>query len=237
MALRGRARIPPLAAKAAILHRGSGAANRPATHAGAALATPFPHAEIKPGNRTRVETSGGIQASLPGRYAMALFELARDEKALDAVSTSLASLRAALAESDDLRRLVGSPLVSREQATAAVEGLATAMRLDPITAKFLGVLAGNRRLSQLEAVIYNFNMLAARHRGETTAEVVSAHALAPDQVDALKARLKAQTGRDVAIEARVDPAILGGLIVKLGSRQIDGSIRTKLNTLAHAMKG
>jgi F-type H+-transporting ATPase subunit delta len=168
---------------------------------------------------------------------MALFELARDEKSLDAVSASLANLKTALRESDDLRRLVGSPLVSREAATAAIGGLAAAMQLDPVTTKFLGVLASNRRLAQLANVISAFNMLAARYRGETTAEVTSAHALAPDQVDALKARLKAQTGRDVAIEAKVDPAILGGLIVKLGSRQIDGSIRTKLNTLAHAMKG
>ena len=184
-----------------------------------------------------METSGGIQASLPGRYAMALFELARDEKALDAVSASLANLKTALRESDDLRRLVASPLVSREQAAAVVGELAASMQIDPITAKFLGVLATNRRLAQLGAVIFNFNILAARFRGETTAEVVSAHELSGEQVDALKARLKAQTGRDVAIEARVDPAILGGLIVKLGSRQIDGSIRTKLNTLAHAMKG
>nr|WP_299598364.1 F0F1 ATP synthase subunit delta [Sphingomonas bacterium] len=184
-----------------------------------------------------METSGGIQASLPGRYAMALFELARDEKALDAVSASLANLKSALRDSDDLRRLIASPLVSREEATAAVGSLAATMQLDPVTAKFLGVLASNRRLAQLGAVIFAFNTLAARYRGETTAEVVSAHELSGEQVDALKARLKAQTGQDVAIQARVDPAILGGLIVKLGSRQIDGSIRTKLNTLAHAMKG
>ena len=98
-------------------------------------------------------------------------------------------------------------------------------------------MALNLEADNVGAVIFNFNILAARFRGETTAEVVSAHELSGEQVDALKARLKAQTGRDVAIEARVDPAILGGLIVKLGSRQIDGSIRTKLNTLAHAMKG
>jgi F-type H+-transporting ATPase subunit delta len=168
---------------------------------------------------------------------MALFELARDEKALDAVSASLATLKDALRDSDDLRRLIASPLVSREEATAAVGNLSASMGLDPVTAKFLGVLASNRRLAQLGAVIFAFNTLAARYRGETTAEVTSAHELSGEQVDALKARLKAQTGQDVAIEARVDPAILGGLIVKLGSRQIDGSIRTKLNTLAHAMKG
>lgn len=168
---------------------------------------------------------------------MALFELAREEKSLDAVSASTATLKRALHDSEDLRRLASSPLVRREDATAAVAALAGQLGLDATTAKFLGVLATNRRLAQLGNVISAFNMLVARHRGETTAEVVSAHALTPDQVEALKARLKAQSGQDVAIEARVDPSILGGLIVKLGSRQIDGSIRTKLNTLAHAMKG
>ena len=184
-----------------------------------------------------MDSTGGIQASLSGRYGTALFELARDEKSLDAVSASLQALKSALTESDDLRRLVASPLVSRDAATSAVNAVASSMQLDPTTAKFLGVLAANRRLGALPQVISAFNLLAARYRGETTAEVVSAHHLTDDQIDALKARLKAQSGQDVAIEARVDPAILGGLIVKLGSRQIDGSIRTKLNTLAHAMKG
>ena len=168
---------------------------------------------------------------------MALFDLARERKAIDAVSASLATLKAGLTDSDDLRRLTTSPLVTRDEATRAIAATAGSMQLDPITANFLGVLAGNRRLSQLGAVIRAFNMLAARHRGETTAEVTSAHPLSDDQVEALKSRLKAQTGSDVSVELNVDPAILGGLIVKLGSRQIDGSIRTKLNTLAHAMKG
>jgi F-type H+-transporting ATPase subunit delta len=185
-----------------------------------------------------VENSGGIQASLAGRYATALFELACDQKALDAVSDSLATLRAGLRDSDDLNRLITSPLISRDEAARAVAATAQAMQLDPITVNFLGVLAANRRLAQLAPVIRAFAMLTARYRGETTAEVTSAHPLDADQVDALKARLRSQTGgRDVAVELNVDPAILGGLIVKLGSRQIDGSIRTKLNTLAHAMKG
>ena len=184
-----------------------------------------------------MENSGGIQASLAGRYATALFELAREQKAIDAVSASLDSLKAALRESDDLRQLTNSPLLGRADAGRAVAAVAAQMGLDPITTNFLGVLAGNRRLTQLGPVIRAFAMLTARHRGETTAEVTSAHPLAPDQVEALKARLKSQTGRDVAVELAVDPAILGGLIVKVGSRQIDGSIRTKLNTLAHAMKG
>jgi F-type H+-transporting ATPase subunit delta len=186
---------------------------------------------------TRVENSGGIQASLSGRYATALFTLARDEKALDAVSASLATLKAALVESDDFLRLTSSPLVSREEAAKAIAAVAGVLGLDPLTTNFLGVLAGNRRLSQIGPVIRAFSSLAARHRGETTAEVTSAHPLSADQVEALKAKLKSQLARDVAIDLTVDPSILGGLIVKVGSRQIDGSIRTKLNTLAHAMKG
>lgn len=184
-----------------------------------------------------MENSGGIQASLGGRYATALFELARDEKALDAVSGSLNTLKAALAESADLRRLISSPLVGREEAGKAIAGVAAALKLDPVTIKFLGVLAANRRLGQLGPAIRAFAQLAARHRGETTAEVTSAHPLTDDQVAALKAKLKTQLGKDVAVDLTVDPAILGGLIVKVGSRQVDGSIRTKLNTLATAMKG
>lgn len=197
----------------------------------------FAWGQIHLGDETRVENSGGIQASLAGRYAMALFELARDEKRLDAVSASLAKLKSALAESDELRRLTTSPLVSRDEATAAAAAAARIMDLDPLTAKFLGVLAQNRRLSQLGQVIKAFGTLAARHRGEITAEVTSAHPLSDDQVSALRAKLKSQLGRDVSIDLAIDPAILGGLIVKVGSQQTDGSIRTKLNTLANAMKG
>jgi F-type H+-transporting ATPase subunit delta len=184
-----------------------------------------------------VDISGGIQASLAGRYAMALFELARDERQLDAVGASLAALRRVLAESSDLRALVASPLVNREESLRTIDATAAAMNLDPITRNFLGVLARNRRLAQLGSVIRAFDMLAAGHRGEVTAEVVSAHPLSDDQVAALKANLKARTGRDIAVDLAVDPSILGGLVVKVGSRMIDGSIRTKLDTLAHAMKG
>lgn len=184
-----------------------------------------------------MENSGGIQASLAGRYAKALFELARDEKKLDAVSASLATLRQTVAESADFRRLTTSPLVSREEAVKAVAAAAAAMKLDPTTANFLGVLATNRRLAELGGVIRAFGQLVARHKGETTAEVTSAHPLSDMQVADLKARLKSQLGREVSVDLSVDPAILGGLIVKVGSRQIDGSIRTKLNTLATAMKG
>jgi F-type H+-transporting ATPase subunit delta len=132
-----------------------------------------------------VENSGGIQASLAGRYATALFELARDERQLDSVGSSLAALRQAISASDDFRALLSSPLVSRDEATRAVAATAQTLALDPITANFLGVLAQNRRLSQLDAVIRAFNQLASRHRGETTAEVTSAHPLTDDQITAL----------------------------------------------------
>jgi F-type H+-transporting ATPase subunit delta len=209
----------------------------PRTMRGRLPAPPFSHGPTTLGEWTRVENSGGIQASLSGRYATALFGLARDEKALDAVSASLATLKGTLAESDELRQLTTSPVVTRDQAAKAIAAAAAAMGLDPLTTKFLGVLAQNRRLSQIGAVIRAFGQLAAAHRGETTAEVTSAHPLTATQVKALTAKLKTQLARDVAVDLTVDPSILGGLIVKIGSRQIDGSIRSKLNTLAIAMKG
>ena len=184
-----------------------------------------------------MDISSGIQASLAGRYALALFELARDEKQLESVGTSLAALRQALAESEDFRALTTSPLIGRDEAIKAVGAAAGAMDLDPLTTNFLGVLAQNRRLSQLGGVIRAFNLLAARHRGEISAEVTSAHPLADDQIEAIRANLRTRMGRDIAVEMSVDPAILGGLVVKIGSQMIDGSIRTKLNSLAQAMKG
>ena len=184
-----------------------------------------------------MENSGGIQASLAGRYATALFELARDERQLEAVGASLAALKEGLRQSDSLRELTTSPLVGREDALKAVKAVSAAMGLDAITGNFLGVLAQNRRLSQLGSVIRFFNLLAAAHRGETTAEVTSARPLDDDQIAALKSNLKSRLGRDVAVDLSVDPAILGGLVVQVGSQMIDGSIRTKLNNLASAMKG
>lgn len=184
-----------------------------------------------------METSGGIRASLAGRYASALFDLARDERQIDAVSASLAKLKGALAESAELKALVGSPLVGRAAAGRALAATAASLKLDPTTTNFLGVLSGNGRLGQLAGIIRLFETLAAEHRGETTAEVTSARPLSDDQVAALKTQLGARVGRDIRIDARVDPAILGGLVVRLGSQMIDASIRTKINTLATAMKG
>jgi F-type H+-transporting ATPase subunit delta len=184
-----------------------------------------------------VDISGGIQASLAGRYALALFGLAEDEKKLDAVSADLAGVRQALGQSRELAALTTSPLIGRDEAVAAIGAAAKAMKLDPLAANFLGVLARNRRLAQLGAIIRAFNLLSARHRGEVTAEVTSARKLDAGQLDAIKANLRTRFGTEIAVDPHVDPAILGGLVVKVGSQMIDGSIRTKLNSLAQAMKG
>jgi F-type H+-transporting ATPase subunit delta len=184
-----------------------------------------------------VETSGGIVAGLSGRYATALFDLAQGDKTVDAVAASLASVKAGLAESPDLRTLTTTPMIDRATATRTIEAVAGAMQLDPLTTKFLGVLAHNRRLSALPAIIRDFTKLSARSRGEITAEVTSAHPLDADQQTALKAKLRAGLGADAALVLNVDPAIMGGLIVRVGSRMVDSSLRTKLNSLATAMKG
>ena len=189
------------------------------------------------GEITRVENSGGIQASLSGRYATALFELARDGKAIDSVGKSLESIKAALAQSGDFSQLTTNPLLSRTAAAKAVAAVAKSLKVDALTTKFLGVLAQNRRLGELNSIIAAYAALASAFRGEATAEVTSAHALDKAQVAALKAKLKAKVGRDVAVAQKVDPAILGGLVVRIGSQMIDSSIRTRLNTLANAMKG
>lgn len=184
-----------------------------------------------------METSGGIQASLSGRYALALFELARDEKQLDSVAQSLEALKAALAQSPEFRALATSPVVSREAAQKAIGAVAASLKLDTLTTRFLAVLAGNRRLSELAAVIRAFETLLANHKGEVRADVTSAFPLTKTQATALAKSLKARVGRDVAVNLAVDPAILGGLVVKIGSQMIDSSLRTRLNSLANAMKG
>jgi len=184
-----------------------------------------------------VETSGGIRASLAGRYASALFDLARDKRQIDAVGRSLDVLNQALLDSKDFAELIESPLVSRDQAGKAFAALGPPLGIDPITANFLGVLARNGRKKELRTVIRMFRRLAAEHRGETTADVTTARPLKDDQIAALKQQLRSRAGRDVTIDAQVNPDILGGIVVKLGSQMIDASIRTKLNRLAKAMKG
>jgi F-type H+-transporting ATPase subunit delta len=201
------------------------------------MASPFSMGQFQFWSISRMETSGGIRASLAGRYASALFDLARDQRQIESVSASLAALAQAMADSRDLAELIASPLVSRDQAREALIALAPKLSLDPLTVNFLGVLASNGRKDQLGGVIRAFRRLAAEHRGEETAEVITARPLNDDQLGRLRQQLRARAGRDVTIDSSIDPAILGGIVVKLGSRQIDASIRTKLNRLAHAMKG
>ena len=184
-----------------------------------------------------MDNSGGIRASLAGRYASALFDLARDQRQIESVGKSLDALGQALLDSKDFEELVTSPLVSRDEAGRALAAIAPQLGLDPITTNFLGVLARNGRKGELRNVIRAFRRLAAEHRGETTAEVVTARPLNDDQLSQLRAQLRTRAGRDVNIDATVNPEILGGIVVKLGSQQIDASIRTKLNRLASAMKG
>jgi len=184
-----------------------------------------------------VENSGGITASLQGRYASALFDLASENGVVTAVESDLDNLGEALKGSDDLAALIRNPKVSREAAARAIDAVAGLLGLSTLTRNFLGVLAGNRRLSALPEIVRAFSTIAAAQRGEVTAEVTSAHKLDDDQLVQLAAKLKAREGKEVKIKASVDPEILGGLVVRIGSRQIDGSIRTRLNSLAQAMKG
>ena len=183
-----------------------------------------------------MEISAGIKASLAGRYASALFDLAAENGTVTAVESDLETLAAALAESDELKAVTTNPQMSRAVQGKAIEGVAKHLKLSPLTTKFLGVLAENRRLAALEGVIKAFQMIAAAQRGEVTATVTSAHPLTDAQLDALKAKLTAREGRTVKLSSDVDPDLLGGLVVTIGSQRIDGSIRTRLNSLAQAMK-
>ncbi len=184
-----------------------------------------------------MENSGGITASLQGRYASALFDLAREQNLVSTVEADLEKLGEALTASDDLAALVRNPKVSREAGAKAVDAVAGVLGLSPLTRNLLGVLAGNRRLAVLADVIRAFAAIAAAERGEVTAEVTSAHPLTDAQLKALAAKLQEREGRTVKLRTSVDPELLGGLVVRIGSSQIDTSIRTRLNSLAHAMKG
>ena len=184
-----------------------------------------------------MENSGGITASLQGRYASALFDLASEQGFVTAVESDLDKLGEALKASPDLSALIRNPKVSREDTAKAMDAVSAVLGLSALTKNFIGVLAANRRLSALPEIVRAFASIAAAQRGELTAEVTSAHPLSDDQVAELAQKLKAREGKEIKLKANVDPEILGGLVVRIGSRQIDGSIRTRLNSLAQAMKG
>ncbi len=174
---------------------------------------------------------------LAGRYATAIFELAAEEKAIEAVSRDFATLKALVAESPDLERLVKAPVFSREQQKQGMDAILRRIEAAPLTVRFVLTLAAKRRLFALTDIIRAFDEMVAKQRGEVDAEVASARALSDSETAELKRVLKAKLGRDARLTTRVDPSLLGGLVVKVGSRMIDSSLRTKLEGLAVAMKG
>jgi F-type H+-transporting ATPase subunit delta len=170
------------------------------------------------------------------RYALALFDLAKDENQIAPVESDLKSLKAMLADSADLRTLLGSPTFDAETKGKGLAAVAERAGFSTLTKKFLGFLAEQRRASALASVITSFEALAATHRGAVSAQVTTAIELTPAQAKGLQAALRQALGRDPEIETRVDPSILGGLKVRVGSRLFDASLRAKLDSLKFALK-
>jgi F-type H+-transporting ATPase subunit delta len=179
-----------------------------------------------------LDTPSGVA----GRYANALFELALEEKALEKIEQDLNRFNQALDAVDDLRRLVKSPVFSAEEQEHAIAAILDKMQIEGLSANFLKLVARNRRLFAAPDMIKAFRLALARHRGQTSAEVTSAAKLEDGQVRALQAALNAALHKDVQLDQKVDATLLGGLVVKVGSRMVDSSLRTKLNSLKHAMK-
>ena len=173
---------------------------------------------------------------MPGRYATALFELAEADQAFDEVERDLARFGEMMDSSEDLVRLVRSPVFSADEQERAVAAVLDKAGIGGLTGKFIKLVARNRRLFAIRDMIRSYRALLAEHRGEVTAEVTSAETLSDAQLDALKDELKISIGRDVQIETRIDASLLGGLVVKVGSRMVDSSLRTKLQSLKIAMK-
>lgn len=181
--------------------------------------------------------SEAAEGGLAGRYASAVFELAQEQKVVDQVSADLASLRRAMETSADLNRLVRSPVFGAEDQSRALKAVLEKMGAGELSIKFLLLLAAKRRLFVLTQIIREYEHLVARSRGETEAEVTAARALSDREINELKSVLKAKLGKEPRLHSKVDPTLLGGLIVKVGSRMIDSSLRTKLDGLRAAMKG
>ncbi|MEJ5083463.1 MULTISPECIES: F0F1 ATP synthase subunit delta [unclassified Ochrobactrum] len=181
------------------------------------------------------ETSSLI-SGVAQRYAGSLFELALDANSVAAVEKDLGRFEALLSGSEDLKRLISSPVFNAEDQLHAIGAIADKAGITGLVGNFLRVVASNRRLFALPGIIAAFRAIAAEHRGEVSADVISAHELTAAQQNELKATLKSVAGKDVTINVTVDPSILGGLVVKMGSRQIDTSLRTKLSSLKLALK-
>jgi F-type H+-transporting ATPase subunit delta len=183
-----------------------------------------------------VAQSASPISTVAARYAGSLFELALQGKSVAQVEKDLGAVSAMIAGSADLARAITSPVFSAGDQQKAVGALAAKAKLSGLVSNFLALAARNRRLSAVPQMITAFGNLAAAHRGEASAEVTSAHALSPAQTKELAATLKSVAGKDVSLNVAVDPSLLGGLIVKMGSRQIDTSLRTKLSSLKSTLK-
>ena len=176
-------------------------------------------------------------SGMAGRYANALFELARENKATDEVKSDLEKFDAMIGESADLQRLVRSPVFGADEQLKALSAILDKAGIGGLAANFLRVITANRRLFAVRDMIRGYRALVARHKGEVTAEVTVAEPLNDKNLDALKSALKSVTGgKDIDLNLKVEPGIIGGLIVKLGSRMVDSSLRTKLNAIKFAMK-
>lgn len=174
---------------------------------------------------------------MPGRYASALFELAAEEKSAEKVGEQLGAVGAAISASDELTRLVRSPVFTSEDQAAAIAGVAAHLGIGGTALNFLKLVAKNRRLSALPEMIGAYKVLLRQSKGEIGGEVTSAEPLSAQQLSDLRAALKSAIGSDVQLSTRVDSSILGGLVVKVGSRMLDNSLKTKLQNLKIAMKG
>jgi F-type H+-transporting ATPase subunit delta len=174
---------------------------------------------------------------MAGRYAGALFELALDNKAVDAVKKDLDSFDALVSSSADLNRLIRSPAFDADEQLKALSAILAKAGITGLAANFLRVITTNRRLFAVRDMIRAYRALVARHKGEVTAQVTVAEKLNDKNLDALKSALKLVTGgKDIDLDVKIEPAIIGGLIVKVGSRMVDSSLRTKLNSIKLAMK-
>ncbi len=174
---------------------------------------------------------------LAQRYATAVFELAKDGKKLDQVGQDLAGLVGMMRQSADLKRLVESPVISRADQGKAILAIVKKAGADPLTSRFLGILAEHRRLFALPGIAKAYAAMLSAHKGEIEAEVVSAVPLDAVQLETLKKSIAGFLGQAVTVETRVDPALLGGVVVRVGSRMLDASLRTKLQQLEQTLKG
>jgi F-type H+-transporting ATPase subunit delta len=186
--------------------------------------------------RVDVSETASISTSIAARYATAVYEIAKDEKSVPALEDDINALQGALSESEDFRALISSPIYSREEQAGAISALASKMGLSDTVANTLSLMAQKRRLFVLPQLIATLRDVIAEAKGEVTADVISAKALTKAQTEKLAKTLKASTGKTVTLNETVDESLIGGLVVKVGSRMIDTSIRSKLNSLQNAMK-